>query len=119
MKGIIITALAIVGGYVVWEWFTHRRAGLAHGFSATASIGPLSASAGIGDYVVSPLASGVPTFNSDPIANGHGDQVAAGVHNNPFATLPGASQYQPAFGPKTNQASDNEVGITDLQMGIY
>lgn len=109
MKGIVVTVLAVIGGYAVWQWFQHKQGTLSHGFSATLNAGPLSASAGVGDYVVSPLASGVPSFNDAPIANGHGDQVAAAYHSNPMATIPGAPVYTPAFGPTTNQLQDNET----------
>ncbi len=109
MKTLLIGALAVVGGYSIWQWYEHRRHTLSRGFTATLQVGPLSASAGIGDYAVSPLASGVPTFNSDAIANGHGDQVAAAYHMNPQASMSGAVQYQPAFGPTVNQVSDTET----------
>jgi hypothetical protein len=111
MKGWVITALALIGGYAVFQWFTTRRGALGSGMGVTTQIGPLSASAGVGDYVVSPLASGVPVFNDSAIANGHGDQVSAAWHTNPFATMSGSPVYEPAFGPQTNQPSGAELPV--------
>lgn len=106
MKEWAITLLAVVGGYVVIRWFMHQQS-LQPGQRATAGIsanlGPLSAMVGIQSNVTPGLTAGVPVFNQDAIANGHGDQVAAAYHDNSMATLPGAVVYTPAFGPDENQ----------------
>jgi hypothetical protein len=111
MKPWAITILAVVGGYAVIQWLMHQR-GTAQGQRATAAfnlnLGPLGVAAGINSNV-DPTASGVPGFNTAPIANGHGDQVAAAYHSNPSSTINGGFQYSPAFGPNENQASVNEV----------
>jgi hypothetical protein len=112
MKGWMITILAVVGGYAVFQWFTTRSGMLSGGrLGVSTQVGPLSAAVGVGDYYVSPLASGVPVFNSDAIANGHGDQVAAAYHTNPFATTSGGVLYEPAFGPNTNQVNGSEMSL--------
>ena len=114
MREWVITGLTIVGGYVVISWFLHKR-NHHTGFSGersgqqTASGSQLAQQTGVGNYFVSPIASGVPTFNSDAIANGHGDQVAAAYHSNPMATLPGDAVYEPAFGPTANRGGGMEI----------
>ena len=113
MKAWAITILAVVGGYAVFQWVTHQR-GQSGGKRASAAfnlnLGPLGVAAGINSNV-DPTASGVPSFNQAPIANGHGDQVAAAYHQNPDSTINGAFQYTSAFGPNENQMSANEVGV--------
>lgn len=114
MKQWAVIALALVGGYAVFQWFTNRQSllgGGQGGKSVPTNMGPLSAQAGVGDYVVSPLSSGVPVFTGLAIANGHGDQVSAAYHVNPLSTLSGSPQYSPAFGPQANQAQPGEVSI--------
>ena len=114
MKGWIVTALVLIGGYVVIKHFLFRRSqhtGLSGELSGTQTAAGTTAAqvTGVGDFFVSPIASGVPIFNNAAIANGHGDQVAAAYHNNVFATLPGSVVYEPAFGPVTNQNGSNTI----------
>lgn len=116
MKGWVILILAVVGGYVVLQWFTGQRNSPAGGSAVNPPGGggtgaqlPLAATTGVGDFFVSPLASGVPTFNDLQIANGHGDQVAAAYHSNSLSTLNGSAVYEPAFGPVTNQNGPGSV----------
>jgi hypothetical protein len=127
MKGWIVTLLAVLGGYVVIKHFLGRAqtaTGLSGELSGTTVsnvnpvLGPTQTSGdvvaqqtGVGDFFVSPIASGVPVFNPAAIANGHGDQVAAAYHSNTLATLPGSMQYEPAFGPVTNQNPTNAIYI--------
>lgn len=109
----MITVLAVIGGYAIYQWVTQQQ-GMAQGARATAgagvNLGPLGISLGIQSNVA-PISSGVPTFNTLPVANGHGDQVYAAYHSNPDATLPGSSQYTPAFGPNENQTGGSPVGL--------
>ena len=113
MKPWAITILVVVGGYVVLQWLMGQRA-MGAGQRASAAfnlnLGPLGVAAGINSNV-DPTASGVPGFDTAPIANGHGDQVAAAYHSNPYSTVPGAFQYSPAFGPNENQATMGEVNV--------
>jgi hypothetical protein len=115
MKGWAITILAVIGGYAVYQWITQQRgmgAGNRAAASAGVSLGPLGVFAGIQSNV-DPTTAGVPTFDTTPIANGHGDQVAAAYHTNPDATMSGQLQYSPAFGPSENQIQPGEyfVGV--------
>lgn len=104
MKGFVIAVLVAVGGYSVFEWITgqgqHNRRQRTPA-NATLSAGSVAAAFGM----TSPetTVSGVPVFNESAVANGHGDQVAAALHSNRFATIPGTGHYQPAFGPTENQ----------------
>jgi hypothetical protein len=113
MKPWAITALIVIGGYVVLQWVLGQRGG-ASGQRASAAfninLGPLGVAAGINSNV-DPTASGVPAFNTMPVANGHGDLVAAAYHSNPDCTLPGQFQYSPAFGPNENQMSASEISV--------
>jgi hypothetical protein len=111
MKSWMITILAVVGGYAVYSWLTNQRrmpAGNRLSAQAGVSLGKLGVAIGIQSNV-DPTTSGVPTFNTSAIANGHGDQVIAAQHSNPYSTLPGAFLYEPAFGPNTNQMSSGEL----------
>lgn len=113
MKAWAITILAVVGGYAIFQWFEHQR-GLGAGNRAAAqagvSLGPLGVAVGIQSNI-DPTTAGVPTFNQSPIANGHGDQVAAAYHSNADSTLSGGFIYTPAFGPQANQAQPGEVQV--------
>jgi hypothetical protein len=114
MKGWLVTALALFGGYIIVKHFLFRRAGaggLSGELSGTQTLSGTQAAqqTGVGDFFVSPIASGVPVFNNAAIANGHGDQVAAALHTNTLATLPGSAVYEPAFGPVTNQDPTNSI----------
>ena len=113
MKGWVITVLAVIGGYAVYQWITGQRASGAGARAAgtfNLNLGPLGVAAGINSNV-DPTASGVPTFNQLPVANGHGDQVYASMHDNPGATIPGTFQYTAAFGPNENQVGQGESPI--------
>lgn len=108
MKGWVILALAAIGGYAVFQWFEQKRGRyVAVSGELSGTAGPFTTSTGgvtgIGDYYVSPIASGVPVFPDYAIANGHGDQVAAAYHSNSFSTINGGPVYTPAFGPTENQ----------------
>ena len=114
MKGWVVTLLAIFGGYVVIKHFlfrTNTATGLSGELSGTQTLSgtQVAQNTGVGDFFVSPIASGVPIFNAAQIANGHGDQVAAAYHTNTMSTLPGNAVYEPAFGPQTNQNANNEM----------
>jgi hypothetical protein len=115
MKGWIVTALLVIGGYAVYQWLTQQRgvgAGARAAGTFNLNLGPLGVAAGINSNV-DPTASGVPTFNTLAVANGHGDQVAAAYHDNSDATIPGSFQYTPAFGP-----NENQVGSGESPMGV-
>lgn len=108
MKGWVILGLAALGGYVALKWFFGQRMSSQSGnannpVQGGTGNGALAAATGVGDFYVSPLASGIPAFDQSAIANGHGDQVAAAAHANAFSTLNGSPTYEPAFGPMTNQ----------------
>jgi hypothetical protein len=114
MKGWVITVLAVIGGYAVYQWVTQQRgmgAGNRAAASAGVSLGPLGVFAGIQSNV-DPTTAGVPTFDQTPIANGHGDQVWAAYHQNPDSTMSGSPQYSPAFGPNENQPTAGEQIVT-------
>lgn len=116
MKGWVITVLAVIGGYAVYQWITSQRrmpAGNRAAAAAGVTLGPLGVYAGIQSNI-DPTTAGVPAFNTLPIANGHGDQVAAAYHSNPYSTINGQPQYSPAFGPNENQvnpANEMSVGV--------
>jgi hypothetical protein len=127
MRGWVVTLLALFGGYVIVKHFLFRT-GNATSISGelsgttTTGVSPVlgqtqvpgqvvAQQTGVGDFFVSPIASGVPVFNPAAIANGHGDQVAAAYHTNTLATIPGSAQYEPAFGPMTNQNPTNDIYI--------
>lgn len=127
MKGWIVSLLAVFGAFVVIRYFVGKTQ------SATSISGELSGNVvsnvnpvvgptqsqganvsqvtGLGDFFVSPIASGIPVFNAAAIANGHGDQVAAAYHTNTLSTLDGSMVYEPAFGPATNQNPTNTIYI--------
>jgi hypothetical protein len=113
MKAWIITALTLIGGYAVFQWLTHQQ-GLPKGQRASAgasvNLGSLGVSLGIQSNI-DPISSGVPEYNTTPIANGHGDQVTAAYHTGPGATLPGSANYTPAFGPNENQMQPGETTV--------
>ena len=115
MKPWVITVLAVIGGYAVFQWFTQQRSASA-GTRATAGagvqLGPLGVAIGIQSNV-DPITAGVPMFNQSAIANGHGDQVIAAYHSNPDATIPGGAIYVPAFGP-----NENQVGASEYPIGV-
>jgi hypothetical protein len=115
MKGWVIGILAVIGGYAVYQWVVGQRATPAGNRTAAAAgvtLGPLGVAVGIQSNI-DPTTAGVPTFNQLPIANGHGDQVWAAYHNNPYSSIPGQAQYSPAFGPNENQVNPNtEAAIT-------
>lgn len=114
MKEWAVAFLAVIGGYVALNWFAHHR-GRSLGWSgqiggpATATDSNLARVQGIGNYAISPIASGVPTYSDLQISNGHGDQVAAAYHTNVMASMSGGPIYQPAFGPNENRNDDLEV----------
>lgn len=100
MKHFIMVALAAVGAYAVFEWYTKNPGSFGGSNVELAERkGVVSSNFSASDQLV----SGVPSFNDAPIANGHGDQVVAAWHTNNDATLPGGPNYEPAFGPKTNR----------------
>jgi hypothetical protein len=100
MKNFFVIILAGVGVYAILEWYRnspHSPGGKNPVVQEVSGIAPDT------NYTASnEMTSGVPVFNDAPVANGHGDQVAAAYHANRFATLPGSAQYEPAFGPHTN-----------------
>jgi len=114
MKGIVITVLAVIGGYAIYQWLTQQR-GMGAGQRASAqgsvNLGPVGVAIGINSNV-DPTMAGVPSFNELPIANGHGDQVWAAYHANPDSTINGSPNYAPAFGPTENQPGPNEYTVT-------
>lgn len=100
MKQLIITVLAAVGAYAVFEWYVKNpNSPGGKNVNLVERKGVAASNAFSSDQ----LTSGIPEFNSAPVANGHGDQVAAAYHTNSAATLPGGPTYEPAFGPKTNR----------------
>jgi hypothetical protein len=118
IKPWIITVLAVIGGYAVYQWLTGQQQ-TTQGQRVTAnagafnlSLGPLGVAAGVNSNV-DPTTAGVPSFDETAISNGHGDQVWAAYHNNPQSTIGGAPQYSPAFGPTENQPVAAESTVTN------
>jgi hypothetical protein len=114
MKGWVITILAVLGGFVAIRWITNKagqHTQLGTELSGTNPVAgtPVGQATGVGDFAIAPIVSGVPMFNTDAIANGHGDQVSAAYHANTLSTLPGQVMYEPAFGPATNQNPNNTI----------
>lgn len=107
MKQWFMLGLAAIGAYAVYQWWTKTQASAsgqnAHNAPDAANASILSYAGGQGDLATGPLQAGVPAFNGAPVANGHGDQIMAAYHTNAHATLPGESNYQPAFGPDENR----------------
>jgi hypothetical protein len=100
MKQLLITALAAIGAYAVYEWYIKSPK------SPGGKNVELAERSGVVKSNVShsgQLVSGIPEFDSTPIANGHGDQVAAAYPSNNLSTSNGSPNYEPAFGPKTNR----------------
>lgn len=100
MKQFVITLLAAVGAYAVFEWYIKNPNSPG---GSNVSLLERSGVAASNVTASGQLTSGIPAFNDTPIANGHGDQVAAAYHTNNSATLSGGPNYEPAFGPKTNR----------------
>jgi hypothetical protein len=118
MKGWLTIGLALIGGYVVLQWFLGQRAAAGSAvvsgeLSGTQNLAGTQTAqkTGVGDFFVSPIASGVPAFYNAAIENGHGDLVAAAYHVNTQSTIPGSSVYEPAFGPLQNQDPQNMMLI--------
>lgn len=102
MKQWLILGLAGVGAFAVLSWWKKQAASSTGNNAATTRNGPVvNMAGGLGQYLVDPLTAGVPSFNSTAVTN-RPDQVAASMHDNSLATVPGSFDYTPAFGPTTN-----------------
>ncbi len=100
IKGFLLVGLAAVGAYAVFDWWRRNP-------SSGGPANPVATEvAGVAHSNLTDsgqLTPGIPGFNDTAIANGHGDQVVAAYHTNPYATLPGGGVYTPAFGPLANR----------------
>jgi hypothetical protein len=106
LKGFAITALAAIGVFALFEWWSkNQRSPGGPNPVAQEQSGVIDTNFSSGNQ----MTSGVPEFNSAAIANGHGDQVSAARHSNRYSMLNGSSNYEPAFGPSTNGGS----GVTN------
>lgn len=104
MKEFFLVALAAIGGYAVFQWY--QKTNLSPAGQVARNQNPGSTAAAITAAAIGvngPLTSGVPSYCQIPVANGHGDLIAAAYHSNAMATLPGGPDYQPAFGPNANR----------------
>ena len=108
MKQWIILALAGVGVYSVWKWYTHRAPNVPTGQNAQPGITPNPLSFNlVYPSDGSTLVSGVPAFVAIPVEAGHGDQLVASRHTNDMATMSGP--YQIPFGVNANQGSGASI----------
>jgi hypothetical protein len=117
MKNVFIVALAAVGAYAIYQWYGSSarspRGQGAHNngpWPVNRNTGA-PAGNGVGDFLVSNVASGVPGYDQTPVEAGHGDMQAAAKHSNPFSTINGSSNYTPAFGPNENQNPATQVTV--------
>jgi hypothetical protein len=101
MKQWLILGLAAIGAYAVYQWYQKSQA-TAQGHQVTPA-GVLANTANATDIATGSLVSGVPGFDTTPVANGHGDQIMAAYHTNAHSTIDGGPDYQPAFGPDENR----------------
>lgn len=99
VKGFFIVGLAAVGAYAIFEWWQKNPRSLGPSNPVASEVAGVART---NTTSSSQMTSGIPGYNTAPIANGHGDQVAASYHSNRFSTLNGSTDYTPAFGPTTN-----------------
>lgn len=104
MKELMVTALALVGAYAAIQWFRKSRRSPAaqNAQNFRGNSGFIAGVTGQGDLYTDPLTSGIPAFNPTPVIN-RPDQIAAALHTNSLATIPGGGSYIPAFGPDENR----------------
>ena len=100
MKNFFVIVLAGVGIYAILEWYRKNPRSMGGPNPVASEVSGIALDTN--NTASNEMTSGVPVFNAAPIANGHGDQIAAAYHSNRFATLPGGGDYEPAFGPHTN-----------------
>ncbi len=100
IKGFFVVGLAAIGAWAIFDWWKRNPSSGGPSNPVATEVAGIAHS----NFTDSgQLTSGVPAFNSAPIANGHGDQVIAAYHTNRFATAPGGPVYSPAFGPNANR----------------
>jgi hypothetical protein len=104
VKSFFMIGLAAIGAYAIFQWWQNNPSSAGPTNPVATEVGGVAHS-----NVTSfgQMTSGIPVFNSMPIANGHGDQVSAAYHSNGTSTLPGGPNYTPAFGPTANTGGSN------------